>query len=347
MQIIMLIDVWYNFIRNLVKVITLSINVVLVVSVFLWGAEISAVEDMRHHNQQVIHVPNELVEFLTREIYDEHWEAQCGNRKHAPLFSREYYEIAPHNLLFFVGLPDYLCDSSNSFVPIVVDVDGNVTWGERMYGEPALVVQDQQQRLWLVTQWAVEASYPLLYRSENGIKWTEIPLPEERDVDCCFEYLNEICFQDEEMRVRFTGLGARQRDSFEFYETFAFRLQQKTRIPQDVLERLKTLTYSNCGQLTDINVFLKKLQEVLTEHEFTTYSEQIIMYANKIQYWSAPLESIMETPKWKRVLSHESINQLCHERLATKGDWFRQENLSNVHFLYEPNRLQIIFPRWL
>jgi len=39
----------------------------------------------------------------------------------------------------------------------------------------------------------------------DGVDWQEIKLPENRDVDCCFERLEPICFQQNVMRLKFAS----------------------------------------------------------------------------------------------------------------------------------------------
>ena len=45
-----------------------------------------------------------------------------------------------------------------------------------------------------------------MYRSSDGIiNWQEITLPEDRNVDCCVEWLTEVCFYDQHIRLKFHG----------------------------------------------------------------------------------------------------------------------------------------------
>ncbi len=155
--------------------------------------------------RRVSHLQSELIAVLRSELAATDWVQGCGTRKGAHLTSDRYYEIDSHRLLILAGLPDYLCDSSNSFVPVVLTSDGKLDWGKRLAGSPSFLVRDPECRLWLVSQWMIEGTYPLLFRSENGLDWEEIQLPEKRELDCCFEYLGEVRFHHDEVWLGFHG----------------------------------------------------------------------------------------------------------------------------------------------
>jgi hypothetical protein len=174
----------------------LSIRLALIVFV------LAGCSTLRQSHDEVV-LPPELIDFLASQLSDELRTLECEAGEHAPLLTGEYYELSSHNLLVLAGLPDYLCRYSNSFVPIVVTTEGETTWGKALPGVPSFIVQGPDKTIWLVSQWAVEGTYPMLFRSENGVDWTEILLPEDRGVDCCFEYLNGVCFFRNVIRLRF------------------------------------------------------------------------------------------------------------------------------------------------
>jgi len=120
------------------------------------------------------------------------------------LFSRHFFELADGRLLILAGIPDYLC-ASNSFMPVTVDDRGQWLAGPILPGAPSWIVSGPDNALWLAAQWQVEGTFPALYRSTNGVDWKEIKLPENRDVDCCFERLERICFQQKVVHLEFTG----------------------------------------------------------------------------------------------------------------------------------------------
>ncbi len=120
------------------------------------------------------------------------------------LFSRDFFELADQRLLVLIGIPDYLC-ASNSFMPVTVDSRGQWLAGPILPGAPSLLARGPDNSLWLAAQWQIEGTFPALYRSTNGVDWTEIRLPENRGVDCCFERLERICFHRGAMRLKFAS----------------------------------------------------------------------------------------------------------------------------------------------
>lgn len=120
------------------------------------------------------------------------------------LFSSHYFDLEKEGLLLLLGIPDYLC-ATNTFLPVLVTPDGRWQSGDFLPGEPAIMVRGAARNLWLTTQWMIEGTYPALYRSSDGLGWTPIPLPENRNVDCCFEWIRQICFVEDVLRLKFTN----------------------------------------------------------------------------------------------------------------------------------------------
>ncbi|WP_459923189.1 hypothetical protein [Desulfatiferula olefinivorans] len=114
------------------------------------------------------------------------------------------YDIDHDRRLMLIAVADYLCTGSNSFLPVVLE-DGSWRAGEFMDGAPSMVVMENDDSLWLVTQWQIEGTYPALFHSADGVSWREIPLPAGRDVDCCFERLTRLCVTDETIRITLEG----------------------------------------------------------------------------------------------------------------------------------------------
>ncbi|MBF0528413.1 MAG: hypothetical protein HQK55_03915 [Deltaproteobacteria bacterium] len=114
-----------------------------------------------------------------------------NNRDQAPLFSNDFFELSPDRLLLFLGLTDYLSDFSNTFLSVLVDKSGKWSTGLYLPGAPTAMFKDKDNTLWLVTQWQIEGTYPTLYKSRDGLSWSEVTLPANRNVDCCFEILED------------------------------------------------------------------------------------------------------------------------------------------------------------
>jgi len=144
-------------------------------------------------------MPGSILQVIKQAARDGNFS--CNKRV---LSSLDFFELADGRLLILVGIPDYLC-ASNSFMPVTVDDKGQWLAGPILPGAPSWIVPGPDNALWLAAQWQVEGTFPALYRSLNGVDWQEIKLPENRDVDYCFEKLERICFHQEVMRLKFAS----------------------------------------------------------------------------------------------------------------------------------------------
>lgn len=149
--------------------------------------------------ERTYNMPGSLLQNIDQAIQDGNFS--CAKKV---LFSRNYFELNDKRLLILLGIPDYLC-ASNSFLPVTVDDQGNWLAGPILPGAPSLVVPGPDNALWLAAQWQVEGTFPALYRSLDGVNWKEIKLPGNRDVDCCFERLDWICFRQGAIRLKFAS----------------------------------------------------------------------------------------------------------------------------------------------
>lgn len=148
---------------------------------------------------RVYGMPDSIVQAIDRAVQGGNFS--CDKKV---LFSKDFFELADRRLLILVGIPDYLC-ASNSFMPVTTDDQGKWLAGPILPGAPSLLALGPDDSLWLAAQWQIEGTFPALYRSTNGVDWTEIKLPENRGVDCCFEKLERICFQRGSIRLQFAG----------------------------------------------------------------------------------------------------------------------------------------------
>lgn len=149
----------------------------------------------------VYQLPDYILEKIKKRLKDSN--RVCDNQ--SEIFSDRFYELENQKLLVFLGISDYLCTLSNSFIAVVVDCSGKWECSGFISGAPNLLIKGPDNALWLTSQWQIEATYPALYRSADGIKWKEVVLPEDRDVDCCFEWLSGICFYNRKIILNFHG----------------------------------------------------------------------------------------------------------------------------------------------
>lgn len=151
----------------------------------------------------VYKMPASLINRLKAET-EQRQRGDCEQKKRE-LVSNKFYALNNGKLLLLIGLPDYFCNAS-SFMPVTIDKQGHWNAGAVQESYPSVLLTDARQELWLVSHWEIEAVYPLLHHSIDGINWQEINLPKERKIDCCFQYIKQVCINDSHIRLKFTGL---------------------------------------------------------------------------------------------------------------------------------------------
>ncbi|MDD2776306.1 MAG: hypothetical protein PHU06_10145 [Gallionella sp.] len=131
-------------------------------------------------------------------------KAECDEAK-LSLSSELFYSLPTGELLILMGLPSYMCHIG-SFMPTMVDRQGHWSWGDAIDGYPALLLTDSTRGYWLVSHGEIEGVYPELRHSRDGLHWQEITLPESRNIDCCFEWLKQVCEVDGQIQLQFSGM---------------------------------------------------------------------------------------------------------------------------------------------
>lgn len=151
---------------------------------------------------RVYKMPETLLQKLKTET-GQRQRGECEQKKRE-LFSSHFYAL-DNKLLLLIDLPDYFCNSG-SFIPVTVDSQGHWEAGNVIESLPTELLTDTAHQLWLVSHWEIEAVVPLLHHSIDGVHWQEISLPKERKIDCCFEYIKQICINASQIQLKFTGL---------------------------------------------------------------------------------------------------------------------------------------------
>ncbi len=151
----------------------------------------------------VYKMPSNLVARLKAET-EQRDRGECEQKKRE-LISSTFYALSPNKLLILIGIPDYFCHAS-SFMPVTVDSQGYWQIGTVLESYPSVLLLDESQGLWLVSHWEHEAVFPFLHYSTNGLNWQEINLPKSRQVDCCFEWLKQVCVTDSTVQLKFAGM---------------------------------------------------------------------------------------------------------------------------------------------
>ena len=115
-----------------------------------------------------------------------------------------------NEVIWFLGAPDYLCDT-NSFVAAIVDKEGNWTIGKNsekdwngsylLDGAPRHFAHNPDSGMFLVTEWQIEGPGNRLYYSREGEVWVSLRLPPEirksDNRDCCHAApIGSLCVAD-------------------------------------------------------------------------------------------------------------------------------------------------------
>ncbi|HEY3452127.1 MAG TPA: hypothetical protein VGK67_37635 [Myxococcales bacterium] len=137
--------------------------------------------------------PVGLLNYLRKQTLGD-WCAQGNWGAPAPMEASRFLELRGGSLLFFVQVPNYLCSSTNSAVPVVVTSKGEWKWGAPIDGLVTHLARSEDGTLWASTQWQIEGTYPALYRSKDGIAWKEVELPKERATTGPMEEMTTLCF---------------------------------------------------------------------------------------------------------------------------------------------------------
>ncbi len=104
------------------------------------------------------------------------------------------HELKDGGLLLFVQVPNYLCSSSNSAVPVMVSKKGKWTWGAPVNGHVRVVATSPDGTLWATSEWQIEGTYPMVLRSRDGLSWRELDLPTDRATTAPEEKIHRVCF---------------------------------------------------------------------------------------------------------------------------------------------------------
>ena len=112
--------------------------------------------------------------------------------------------------MWFLGAPDYLCET-NSFISVIVDSNGDWTVGQadepnwagsrRLAGVPTYFQYSPDFGYFVTTAWQVEGPGNFLYYSSDSVAWTSIDLPEAAskldEYDCCYAPLiRRLCLAE-------------------------------------------------------------------------------------------------------------------------------------------------------
>ena len=122
-----------------------------------------------------------------------------------------HFQLANGNLLVFVYLNEHTISSQKNrgAVPLLVNSLGQwiIGVGEDIITEDIESIhQDPLQNIWVRAIWQMEGVSPALYHSHDAIHWKRTILPENREVNCCFETMDKPSFQLDTIKLTFRDL---------------------------------------------------------------------------------------------------------------------------------------------
>jgi len=123
----------------------------------------------------------------------------------------KHFQLANGDLLLFVYLNEHAISlgQSHSAVPLLINSLGE--WimgaGENIISEDIESIhQDPFQHIWVRALWQSEGVSPALYHSIDAIHWKRTILPQNREVNCCFETMDKPNFQLDTIKLTFRDL---------------------------------------------------------------------------------------------------------------------------------------------
>ena len=123
----------------------------------------------------------------------------------------KHFQLANGDLLVFVYLNEHAITpgQSHSAVPLLVNSLGEwiIGTGEDIISEDIESIhQDPLQNIWVRALWQIEGVSPALYHSSDAIHWKRTILPQNREVNCCFETMDKPNFQLDTIKLTFRDL---------------------------------------------------------------------------------------------------------------------------------------------
>ncbi|CAA6824864.1 MAG: Unknown protein [uncultured Sulfurovum sp.] len=159
--------------------------------------------------QNLIHtIPSALQKKLCGQLAND--SNRCDNG--STLTYHTHSNLNNGNLLIFLYLNNHTTTSYNrphAVIPVIVDRLGRwlSTVGENIIAEDIIAIHhDPHGNIWVQTQWQIEGVYPAYYHSPNGLNWKQTILPKNRNVDCCFEFVDKPTFLYDSITLTFKNI---------------------------------------------------------------------------------------------------------------------------------------------
>lgn len=189
---------------------TQKLNLLIIILLLFSGLNYLSLSHAKPPN--VYKMPLFLFEQLRKET-EQRRRGECEQKKQA-LNSTHFYALTDNKLLILIELPDYFCYSS-SFMPVTINNQGQWEMSSVIESRPSELLTDTTGQLWLLSYFENEAVFPILHHSIDGKNWQEINLPKSSGIDCCFEYIKQICVKDAKIQLKLTGIDDTQQEYWE------------------------------------------------------------------------------------------------------------------------------------
>ena len=154
-------------------------------------------------------------------------------------------------LLLFVYLNEHAKTfaTTASATPLLVNPQGGWILGtgaSSIDEDIQSIHQDPQGDIWVRALWQIEGVSPSFYHSRDAIHWKRTKLPQNREVDCCFETVEKPIFQTSTITLTFKSLDNKRAKSWvASYESAMSDNPVWQNIPVVFSQNLETPTHGN------------------------------------------------------------------------------------------------------
>lgn len=192
-------------------------------------------------------IPTTLQSAICKKLAQE--SNRCDNGSTIDYY--RHFQLANGKLLVFVYLNEHTISSQKNrgAVPLIVNSLGQwiIGVGEDIITEDIESIhQDPLQNIWVRALCQSEGVYPALYHSKDAIHWKRTILPQNREVNCCFETMDKPNFQLNTIKLTFRDLDNKVVKSWETSYQSAMSLEpQWHEVPNDNIPTLETYIAPN------------------------------------------------------------------------------------------------------
>lgn len=235
------------------------------------------------------------------------------------------------NLLLFIYLNNHtakMFKKPEAVIPVVVDQLGRwiSTVGENIITEDIQSInQDPHGNIWVRAEGQIEGAHPAFYHSRNGLSWKQTVLPENRNIDCCFEYVNKPIFLYDSITLTFRNAGGtRVRSWSTDYESAMSNTpfwQPVSNVPSSSIDTLPNPSWKSSktkSKITFLNIYSNKSIYLPLKYESNkkVYQIQVGAYATKSAAKKAQ-KSLLNIPYFSQIVKSKKYEKLLIGKFTT------------------------------